>query len=513
MTLLVTLYFSALYIALIVLFGKMLRKHPQLPPGPPPDPIIGHLRLIPKDNNEKFFYDLSKTYGKVMHLRIPGQVMIILNSAKAAIDLLDKRSSIYSDRASSEVFMLMGWGDNVTFFPYGKRFQKHRKMLQEYFHQKKCEAYFPLQAQEAQRLLQNFMSNPNDFGNHIRKFATCIIIRITYGHNVTSADDPYLKITGDVGHCLTNCGSPGSNIVDLIPCLKYFPSWFPGTFYAHQARSYKPIIDVLHHYPFEDVQKQMATGTIEGPSYLQYHLEQLQRDHKDCPFDISDIQGTSGVIYGAGADTTWSTVLIFMLAMVLHPHVQIKAQEEIDRLLGTGRLPGFSDRPILPYMECVVQESYRWNNAVPAGIPHRSLEDDIYNGMFIPKGSIIVANTRGISMDEDVYSDPALFNPDRYLPKPHGNAEPYLIGQFGFGRRICPGRHLADASVWIAIASVLATFSISKSVGDDGKEITPDLIFETGITSHPKPFKCKITPRSQISRSAINQGSVWAEQY
>ena len=109
-------------------FIKRLRNLPPLPPGPPSDPIIGHLRIIPADNNHVFFYELSKEYGehrkyihsisstlklyvmlhagKVAHLRIPGNTMIILNSAQAASDFLDKRSAIYSDRTQSDVFTL-----------------------------------------------------------------------------------------------------------------------------------------------------------------------------------------------------------------------------------------------------------------------------------------------------------------------------------------------------------------------------------------------------------------------
>ena len=58
--------------------------------------------------------------------------------------------------------------------------------------------------------------------------------------------------------------------------------------------------------------------------------------------------------------------------MVLYPSTQAKAQEEIDELTGADRLPEFSDRPNLPYLECVVQESYRWHNAVPTGSPKDS---------------------------------------------------------------------------------------------------------------------------------------------
>lgn len=130
---------------------------------------------------------------------------------------------------------------------------------------------------------------------------------------------------------------------------------------------------------------------------------------------------------------TWSTMSFFFLAMVMYPECQARAQKEIDAVIGSGRLPEFDDRSSLPYVECLLQETLRyvlylyhfivwlfrrWHSAVPlggfnpklkrlpwhlltmlfTGVPHRSTEDDIYKGMFIPKGSLVIANTRYIHL-------------------------------------------------------------------------------------------------------------------
>ncbi|KAF8885537.1 cytochrome P450 [Gymnopilus junonius] len=473
------------------------RNHPPLPPGPPTDPVIGHLRIMPTDHIDTFFYELSKKYGKVAHLRIPGRTMIILSSVQAAVDLLDKRSAIYSDRAPSDVMMLMGWEHDMAFFPYGKRFHQHRKMLNEYFNHEKCADYLPFQAVEAHRLVQRLLSHPEKFNDHLNWFATAVILRINYGHELISNNDPYFKVVSDAAYCIVHCATPGSNLVDLLPIMKYLPSWFPGTYPATQARSFRPTIQVMHDYPFQDVKNQIAEGTAKE-SFLSTHLEGLHHEGQNYAYTVEDIKGATGVIYSAGADTTWSTLAIFMLAMVLYPSAQAAAQKEIDEFMGPDRLPEFADRPNMPYLECIVQETYRWNNSVPTGLPHRSTEDDIYNGMFIPKGSIIVANTRGMTLDEDVYKNPHIFDPSRYL-----RGEPHPVGQFGFGRRICPGRHMADSSVWIAIASVLAAFTISPVKAADGTPIFPKEEFILGITSHPKPFKCIISPRNDKARGIV----------
>ncbi|KAJ7900774.1 hypothetical protein B0H13DRAFT_1622299, partial [Mycena leptocephala] len=78
---------------------------------------------------------------------------------------------------------------------------------------------------------------------------------------------------------------------------------------------------------------------------------------------------------------------------------------------------------------------------------------------------------------------------------------------FGFGRRICPGRHVATSSIWITIVSVLAMFDITKEVGEDGHTVEPSYEYEDGIICSPVPFKCMITPRSQDTASTIHATS------
>lgn len=78
--------------------------------------------------------------------------------------------------------------------------------------------------------------------------------------------------------------------------------------------------------------------------------------------------------------------------MALYPDVQRRAQDEIERVLGPGRLPKMADRSRLPYINAVVKEVLRWHPVGPMGVPHMSTEDDIWGDYFIPKGSIIMPN-------------------------------------------------------------------------------------------------------------------------
>jgi len=108
-----------------------------------------------------------------------------------------------------------------------------------------------------------------------------------------------------------------------------------------------------------------------------------------------------------------------------------------------------------------------------------------------------------MSLDENVYSDPYTFSPARFLPKPEGKGEPYFTPVFGFGRRICPGRFLADDSLWIAVATILATLTISNTLDEHGNKIIPSTMMNEGVTSRPMDLKCRISPRSRQAEMLV----------
>lgn len=180
---LAVLIFGFSLLAALVWRKVASRKRVPLPPGPPADPLIGHLRVIPSDGHDTFFYKLGKIYGTlyvsfqfhpsekiigdVVHLNVLGRSTIVLNSVQAAVDLLDKRSSNYSDRAYFPIFETMGYAKSLIFMKYGKDFQLHRRMYQQYFGKNEGLQYRPLQAQEAYILAHNLVSKPEDRENHL----------------------------------------------------------------------------------------------------------------------------------------------------------------------------------------------------------------------------------------------------------------------------------------------------------------------------------------------------------
>ncbi|ELU36342.1 cytochrome P450 domain-containing protein [Rhizoctonia solani AG-1 IA] len=171
-------------------------------------------------------------------------------------------------------------------------------------------------------------------------------------------------------------------------------------------------------------------------------------------------------VYSVTNSRSKSTMALvwFILAMVLYPEVQAKVQQEIDAITGSNRLPTYADRSKLPYLERVLLEVLRWRPAVPLGVPHTCNEENEYRGYRVPKGAV-VATTR----EEKIHHKAEEFNPDRFLDPtvPHP-----LV--FGWGLRICPGKHFFREMFFLEAAQILAVFNLQKSKDENGQVVEPD---------------------------------------
>ena len=213
--------------------------------------------------------------------------------------------------------------------------------------------------------------------------------------------------------------------------------------------------------------------------------------------------------------------------MIAYPEVQSRAHAELDEVVGRARPPTFADLSSLPYIRAMVKETLRWSIIVPFGLPHASSADDWYEGMFIPKGTICLQNMRVINSETEVFgSDAAQFNPARYLDESHqikvlgGREDGHL--SFGFGRRICPGRYVAEGSLAIDFATLLWAMRFERPEGVHA-ELDLRTVVNGGITayvvfsyslfgcvltykhSRPVPFEYKAVPRFSEAEGMLKE--------
>lgn len=165
----------------------------------------------------------------------------------------------------------------------------------------------------------------------------------------------------------------------------------------------------------QQVKEHMDRG--EAPASF---AKTLWEKHEQNPEELSEIEiaHATGSLFGAGSDTSSSTLQSFMLAMTCFPRVAAKAQEELDAVVGRDRAPTWKDQPNLPYCNAIVKETLRWRPvAVLGGTPHASIANDTYNGCFIPKGTTVLGNLWAIHHNEKYFKNSHEFMPERYLDK------------------------------------------------------------------------------------------------
>jgi len=474
------------------------------PPGPRPLPIIGNLLDIPKKFSWLAYSKFSKKHGNILSFQIFGQVIVVLNSAEAAKDLLEKRSAIYSDRPVLPILEMIEWEWSLLMATSsGSYWRLGRRMLDRGLRPVATASYRPMIQARTHVLLSRLLENSHQWEDHIDLLQGELIFAVTYGYQVCGRNDRLLDAPKR-GNKIGSENNVAFMLVNQIPLLRHIPEWLPWFSYKKLIRVGRELGKQVKYPPIQFVKESMLNGTAV-PSLALENLQELEdqnlngSDHNKVEEVIA---GTLASMYTAGLDTTVSAIKWFLVAMMLSPDIQKRAQAELDSVTGRERLPTFEDRPRLPFVDAVCREILRWRPVAPVGIPHAVTKDDVYAGFFIPKGAMVIGNIWSILQDPARYPEPDMFKPERFL-----NADgtllddPVLMSVFGFGKRICPGRHFADAILFISIASLFSAFNIER--GEKGGDKLSDYTTIGALLSFPNRFPCSFVPRDNNARELI----------
>ncbi|KAH9059193.1 cytochrome P450 [Lactarius vividus] len=469
------------------------RAFRNFPPGPKGLPLIGDIQHA-SDYDWLASPQRRDDFGELMYLSVFGQGILVINSQRVAVDLLEKRSNIYSDRPR---YISLGefLTENLTFFltRYGDLWRRFRRPAVEGFSKSVVPDFYPIQTREAIVLALSLMKSPPSVKKHFQRHAWSIILSISYClPPVESEDDPVIVGIADHVLRLTHELDPGARLVEYFPWMKYIPSRFAK--WKRDAQ-YWFIQDSLRYERLLDkVADDLAKG-IDQPSFG----ATLIKNQRKYRLSKREQAWLVGDMLSAGGETTSTALHWWLLALLTHPEVQVRAHAELDEVVGCARPPIFADLPSLPYIRAMVKEVLRWSPTAPFGVPHASSADDWYEGMFIPKGTVILLNMRVVNFDPVVFgADSAPFDPARYLDEKgqiklmDGREEGHA--SFGYGRRVCPGRHVAEGTLGIDFATLLWAMRFERPEGAEG-ELDVHTVVYTGLSAYPVPFECKAVPR------------------
>lgn len=404
----------------------------------------------------------------------------------------------------------------------------HRKLMHIGVGVQSVRGYREIQNNESKIVAYDFLREPKEYVKHLERYATSVVSIIAFGRRVASYNDPIITEVIALMQLAADLNVPGKSfpmLLETFPCkcllstvdhdrplmlvvLAKFPRfmpWFKGLGTRNQKGG---------HYFFytlaeEAIKQYSQKSPSEQASMPTPYVKTLFEESEKYNLPIAELSGLTGNLFGAGSDTSSSTLVTFVLACCAFPEAVKKAQAEIDRVVGPNRSPHWDDSPNMPYINAFVKEVLRWRSvAIIGGQPHSPTQDDTYNGWLIPAGSWVQGNVWAIHHHEREFPDPDRFYPDRYLEgndhrRPFPGDKGYMT--FGWGRRVCSGQALAEQGTWITVARLLWGFNIRKARDPKTrKEIDVDIFaFTNGLNMRPQPFQCEIVPRSEEIREAI----------
>ncbi|KAJ3887383.1 cytochrome P450 [Lentinula edodes] len=481
-------------LTLLVLHLVLARNRKQLPPGPRGLPILGNVLELATASQIWLIFDRWKyQYGPIMYLNMAGKNIVVLNTQAAATELLERRSANYSDRPKNVVAEYLGSQLSMPFARYGKPWQSMRRAGHAVLNARVSTQYQPVQIEEAIILAHDLLCDTSSpLLTKINRSASTIL-SVIYGKQSLSLDSqvrlPFkltdtsdeLRLTPDpletlsnIAHRFTNALYPGAYLVDVLPIFDYLPATIAK--WKKNARKDFSRISAIFETYFDD-----AMRNDQHRSSLCVSLTEDQ-----VAEGLSDVEKAwvAGSLSVAALETTSTTLMLFLYAMVLHPSVQQHAQRELDRVV------------------------LRWQPAIPLAVPHTAIEDDWYEGYFIPKGTACIPNVWSMNRDRDIYGpDADQFRPERFLQQTEkGTAfvlrQEYEVDDghcaYGFGRRVCLGRHVADNALFIDICMILWALCIEPETptGPPAKQRpSKDILIAHETPSSIPDFQCRFLPR------------------
>lgn len=322
-----------------------------LPPGPTPLPLIGNLHQIPKQGQWLKFTEWGKEYGPIMYLNMGGQPFIVLSSHEAALDLLSRRSSQYSDRPRLVMCgEIITKGMHILIRPYDAAYRLHQRMEAPLLNIQAARCYRPLQDLESRQLLFDALKESDSAGeqgvnihHHIERAMASFVYCLEYGYRLQTGYEQQVQDANQVLEAFTQNAMPGVNIVDTFPILNHLPS-----FLAPWKAKGEKIFGLERNLHVGNMHKGLKNpGWNFAKHYVHSCPEAKGMPEVEIAFDL-------GILADAALDTSSAALKWLFVAWVTCGEKWVaKAQQIIDDTVGRDRLPQFEDREALSYIDAI----------------------------------------------------------------------------------------------------------------------------------------------------------------
>ncbi|XP_049620345.1 cytochrome P450 2C25-like [Suncus etruscus] len=470
---------------------KQNTRKGKLPPGPIPLPIIGNILKIDVKNIHKSLSKLSEVYGPVFTVYFGMNPFVVLYGYEAVKEALIDLGEEFSGRGETPVIEKINEGHVGIVFSSGKEWKELRRFSLMTLRnlgmgKKSIEDRVQEEAQCLVEELRKTNASPCD-PTFILECAPCnVICSIIFQNRFDYKDEVFLDMLRRMNKNNEILSSPWVQIGNIFPILL---DYCPG--------SYKKVLQnaaYLKSYFMEKIKEHQVSLDTDNPrDFIDYFLIKMeqQNQNQDQVFSLENLVIITLDLFGAGTETTSTTLRFALLLLLKHPDVTAKAQEEIERVIGRHRKPCMKDRTSMPYMDALVHEVQRYANLIPNGVPHAVTCDVKFRNYIIPKGTTILISLTSVLYDDKEFPNPKVFDPAHFLDKSGNFKKSDYFMAFSTGKRVCAGESLARMELFLFLTTILQNFNLKPVVDPKDIDTTPS---SSGFISLPHQYKLCFIP-------------------
>ncbi|XP_022616599.1 steroid 17-alpha-hydroxylase/17,20 lyase-like [Seriola dumerili] len=497
--------------AAVVLFLITRRSVPEAKPSscPPPArdsipclprlPVLGSLPWLGGGGlpPHLLFSQLARRYGSLFALHLGPHYTVVINDHQHAREVLLQRGRDFAGRPSMVTTnLLTRGGKDIAFADYSPLWKLHRRLVHN---------SFTLFGEGTSRLQDIVLSSVDslcvellsggkrgfDPSPAVTRAVTNVVCTLVFSSTYRHGDAELQEVIRYNDGIVQTIARGG--LVDIYPWMKVFPNKS-----LSKLKDCITVRDRLLTCKLEEHKASLSDGEPRDllDALLKGQTGSGRGQRSSGPEDegITDdhVLMTAAEAFGAGVETT-STTLLWILAYLLHhPEVQDRVQKELDEHVGSERAVCMSDRGRLPYLDCVINEGMRIRPVSPVLIPHTAMTHSSIGGHSVSCGTRVLVNMWSIHHDPRHWDKPDLFNPDRFLDDRGQRVTPPFFLPFGAGPRVCVGESLARLELFLFLSSLLQRMSFRLPDGAP----PPNLQGRLGVVLQPLPYTVVVTPRA-----------------
>ncbi|XP_075880379.1 cytochrome P450 2K1-like [Nelusetta ayraudi] len=467
------------------------QKTEREPPGPRPFPLLGNLLQIDLKRPYKTLCELSKKYGPVFTVYFGPSKVVVLAGYETVREALVNRAEEFGDREISPIFYDMNQGHGIL-FSNGDSWKEMRRFalttLRDFGMGKRlAEEKILEECHYLIKMFEEHKGKPFKTPSLLNWATFNIISSIMYGSRFEYSDPRFVTMVGRASQSIRIAGSASVQLYNMFPRLL---GWIKNRkqLVKNAENAFVDNMVIIKKLK-ETLNPSICRGFID--CFLIRKQREEESDIKETHFNDKNLVFSVTNLFGAGADTTSTTLQWILLLMAKYPHVQDKVQEELSSVVGSREVR-VEDRKNLPYTDAVIHETQRLANVVPMSVPHKTSQDVTFRGYFIKKDTTVFPLLTSVLSDENEWESPHTFNPSHFLDEEGKFKKTDAFMAFSAGRRACLGEGLAKMELFLFFSTLLQRFRFTPPPGIQEDEL--QLTAAVGFTLGPLPHElCAIS--------------------